>query len=135
MTNRAHLTRTVQDAAGNVLTEATVFVYEPGTFDLIAETIYSDDTSSAELANPFLVSSGAIDFYLTLPKRVRLQVSIPSQEPRYFEDVDVTAPASFVDSVTLRAPNGTDFWVLSVQNDGTLQVVNGATTHTFVPTT
>lgn len=88
---RAHLYRPVQDSAGDLVTDVTVRLLEPGTETPIAETIYADRSSNDEVENPFTVASGIISVYLPYPRIVRVEVTI-SGATTYFEDVPVGFP-------------------------------------------
>lgn len=134
MSNRAHLSRLVQDAEGNALGNVQVTVYETDGTTLVGVDIFADDTSATTLTNPFPVTTGTIEFYLTKPRRVNLLVQAEGQVPVEYPNVDVGAPASFVDSVRLRAEDGVTFWNLTVLTDGTLKLTSddAATVHTFL---
>jgi hypothetical protein len=74
---RAHLFRPITDPQGNLLYNATVTVREVDFAVPIAQTMWSDATStsdSAVLANPFTAVNGVIDFWLDTPQRVSLLV-------------------------------------------------------------
>lgn len=91
---RAHFTRPVTDEQGDLLPNVQVSVFNPGTTDFIGQTIYTSDTFSSVLSNPFVSSTGVIDIYLDTPTRVRfglVQGNLPMQ---FYEDVDVLAAGS-----------------------------------------
>jgi len=88
---RAHYTRPVTDEAGNLLPNVQVTVYQPGTTTLISGVVYSTDTGNNVLTNPWVASTGVIDFYLDNPQRVRLGTIQGSLPVQYAEDVDVLA--------------------------------------------
>lgn len=91
---RAHFTRPVTDEQGDLLPNVQVSVFNPGTTDPITQTIYTSDTFSSVLSNPFVSSTGVIDIYLDTPTRVRfglVQGNLPMQ---FYEDVDVLAAGS-----------------------------------------
>lgn len=91
---RAHYTRPVTDQQGNLVPNVQVTVYNPATTTLITEVIYSTDTGVTPLTNPFVSSTGIIDFYLDNPQRVRLGVIQGTLPVQYDEDVDVLAAGS-----------------------------------------
>jgi hypothetical protein len=91
---RAHFSKTLTDNAGNVLLNASVRVLQPGSTLPISQPIYSDNNSTNTLPNPFVCSTGVIDFYLNAAQRVRIGIT-PSGDSTevYFEDIDVSAVA------------------------------------------
>lgn len=88
---RAHFTRPVTDDQGNLLPNAEIAVYDPGTTDLIAPVLYSTGSGSTVLTNPYISATGVIDFYLDQPARVRVGVTQGGLPTSYYEDVDVLA--------------------------------------------
>lgn len=86
---RAHLLRPLQDAAGNLVTDAIVRVLMPGTTTLIVDTLYVDDSSGLTLSNPWETTSGSVNFYLQTPQRVRIGVTVGTAPEAFIEDVDV----------------------------------------------
>jgi hypothetical protein len=89
MTDLAHLYRVITDAQGNVTTNPlTVTVYQPGTTTVLADPLYADNAGTLPLTNPFTVSTGIVDFYLTTAQRVDLKVDDGSRFTLY-PDVDV----------------------------------------------
>lgn len=91
---RAHFTRPVTDQQGDLLPNVQVSVYEPATTDLIPDIVYSTDTGTNVLNNPFVSDTGIIDIYLDNPKRIRLGIIQGSLPVQYYEDVDVLAAGS-----------------------------------------
>lgn len=88
---RAHFTRPVTDDQGNLLPNAQITVYNPATTDLISPVLYTADTGSDVLTNPYISSTGLIDFYLVTPMRVRLGIVQGGLPMQFYEDVDVLA--------------------------------------------
>lgn len=88
---RAHFTRPVTDQLGNLLSNIQVSIYDPATTNLVSDVVYSTDTGTNVLTNPYISSTGVIDFYLTTPRRVRLGVIQGTLPVQYYEDVDVLA--------------------------------------------
>jgi hypothetical protein len=93
---RAHYQAPIQSAAGALQTGATVSVFQNGTTSdgtqpgtLITGTVYGDAFSATPTTNPFISTSGDIDFYLEFPLRVDLGVQVPGQAQVFFTDVDV----------------------------------------------
>lgn len=91
---RAHFYRPVQDSAGNTLPNVQVSLYNPGTLDLISETIWADGTSSNVLSNPFITSNGLIDVYTDNPMRVTIGIVNGNQPANYLNDQDILAAGS-----------------------------------------
>jgi hypothetical protein len=91
---RAHYTRPVTDEQGNLLPNAQINVYDPATTTPISPVLYSTDTGSNVLSNPYVSSTGLIDFYLDEPTRVRIGVVQGGLPMQYFEDVDIIAAGS-----------------------------------------
>jgi hypothetical protein len=88
---RAHYTRPVTDEAGNLLPNVQVTIYQPATTTPISSVVYSTDTGNNILSNPWVASSGVIDFYLDNPQRVRIGTVQGGLAVQYAEDVDVLA--------------------------------------------
>jgi hypothetical protein len=66
---------------------ASIHVYEAGTTNHLAQTLYADGSSSATLSNPYTHPGGKVNFFTTQP--VRLQIGVqPSGAP-----APVIAPA------------------------------------------
>lgn len=91
---RSHFYRPVQDSEGNILPNVQVTLYDPGTTNLITDTIYSDGTSSNVLSNPFITNNGIINIYTENPRRVRIGVVNGNQPINYLEDQDLLAAGS-----------------------------------------
>lgn len=88
---RAHYIRPVTDDQGTLLPNAQITVYDPGTTTLITPVLYGSDSGSDVLSNPYVSSTGVIDFYLDIPARVRIGVIQGGLPVQYYEDVDVLA--------------------------------------------
>jgi hypothetical protein len=86
---RAHYFAPIQDALGNLQAGSTVSVFVNGTTQLVSDPIFSDDSSSTVLGNPFITSTGNIDIYLANPQRVDIGVAPPGQAQTIFPDIDV----------------------------------------------
>lgn len=96
---RAHYSAPIQSDAGDLQAGATISVYSrlstgggngPGT--LITGAVYVDETSAAVMTNPFVTTTGVIDFCLDFPQRVDLGVQLPGQAAVYYPAVDVNVP-------------------------------------------
>lgn len=88
---RAHYIRPVTDDQGVLLPDVQVTVYDPGTTTLITPVLYGSDAGSDVLSNPYTSSTGVIDFYLDVPRRVRIGMVQGGLPVQYYEDVDVLA--------------------------------------------
>lgn len=91
---RAHYYRPVQDSTGALEPNVQITIYQPGTTDLLVDTIYSDDSTSSPVSNPFITNNGIIDFYLDTPQRVRIAVVQGTNPVDYVEDQDVLSAGS-----------------------------------------
>lgn len=91
---RAHLSKPILDSAGNVRTGAIVRVLQPGTTTPITDVLYAAGMGSATRTNSFVATNGVVDFYLDVPSRVRLGVTVGQEGETFFEDVDVLEPAT-----------------------------------------
>jgi hypothetical protein len=91
---RAHFTRPVTDDQGNLLPNAQISVFNPATTTPIGPTLYTSDTGSDILTNPYVSATGVIDFYLDNPIRVRIGIVQGGLPMQYYEDVDVLAAGS-----------------------------------------
>lgn len=115
---RAHFYRPVQDGEGDLQPDITVTVYEGGSLDLLALPIYVDDSSSSERTNPFVASSGVIDFFLDQPRRIKIGIKRALEEEQFYDNVDVL-PAPVPGQVVVSSPNGA-LWAVKVDDSGTL---------------
>jgi hypothetical protein len=91
---RAHFTRPVTDEQGNLLPNAQVNIYDPATTTPIGQVLYSTDVGNNVLTNPYVSSTGQIDFYLDNPTRVRIGIVQGGLPMQFYEDVDVLAAGS-----------------------------------------
>lgn len=76
-----------------MLTGASVRVLQDGSLTLISQQMYTTDTGSTALANPFTCDDGVVEFYLDLPERVRLGYTPPGGTEQ-FATVDAEPDAS-----------------------------------------
>lgn len=75
---RAFSSEVITDNVGTVQQGATVAVRDPGTVNLIGETIYSAATGGGTLSNPLTTDSqGIVKFWLAAPKTVDLFITAP----------------------------------------------------------
>jgi hypothetical protein len=88
---RAHFTRPVTDQQGNLLPNVQITIYDPGTTDLISDTIYSTDVGTNVLSNPFVSNTGILDIYFDVPRRIRIGIVQGTLPVQYYEDVDILA--------------------------------------------
>lgn len=91
---RAHFTRPVTDEQGDLLPNVQVTVFDPGTTTPISQVLYTSDTGSNVLTNPFVSATGVIDVYLDQPARVRFGIVQGNLPMQFYEDVDVLAAGS-----------------------------------------
>lgn len=91
---RAHFTRPVTDEQGDLLPNVQVSLFEPATTTLISQVVYSTDTGSNVLSNPYVSSTGIIDVYLDQPTRVRIGIVQGNLPMQFYEDVDILAAGS-----------------------------------------
>jgi len=91
---RAHFTKAVIRRVSGAPADGSVAVHENGTLTPIAQLLYTSDTGTATLPNPFTFAQGQIDFYLDKPQRVRVVVTPSGSAAQTFDDVDVDEPAN-----------------------------------------
>jgi trimeric autotransporter adhesin len=91
---RAHYRAPVQDDGGNLLPGSVITVFVNGTTSPLGLPVYSDDSTTSLLANPWTSPDGNIDFYLDAPQRVDLQVAPPGEAAVVFPDIDVEISGS-----------------------------------------
>ena len=91
---RAHISKPILDAAGNVRSGASVRVLQPGTTTPLTGPLFAADMGSSTVTNPFIAANGVVDFYLDTPQRVRIGVTVGQEGEVFFEDVDVPEPAA-----------------------------------------
>jgi hypothetical protein len=53
---------------------SSIHVYEAGTTNHVVQTLYSDQSSGATLANPYPHPGGKVNFYVAQPVRVSIGV-------------------------------------------------------------
>lgn len=89
---RTHLSpRYIQDSTGNLITTASVRVYDPGTTTPITDTMYSGDTGGATKSQGFVPADGMISFYLNRARRVDLGITKVGGSEEITPGVDVGA--------------------------------------------
>lgn len=71
---RAHVMRPITDERGDLLYGAQVTVREAGMSVLVAQPLYAGPSGTEQLTNPFITSTGVIDFWLDEPQRVSVLV-------------------------------------------------------------
>lgn len=95
---RAHVVKTLRTPTGDLITGATISVLTANGATQIEESLYTAAAGNEVYSNPFVSVTGIVDFYLALPTRVRLKVTLANDGGDvFFEDVDVLVP---VDTVT-----------------------------------
>lgn len=126
---RAHLIKPVVDIEGNLQSGEAVLVrvLQPGTEEDLDATLYSADSGVDFHPNPISVANGVIDFYLSVPTRVRLGVTIGEAPEQFHEDVDVLMPGppdTVPSTLYLLSPDST-VWAITIDNDGILHTDDG----------
>lgn len=101
---RSHLYRPIQDAAGNLRTNARVRVFDPGSNSLTNLTLFAADTGSTQVANVHTAANGIIDFYTDEPARFRIGIKVGDEPETLFENIDCLEPGYSLDD-TLGAPS------------------------------
>jgi hypothetical protein len=89
---RAHLYKVLQNGNGSVMLGATVRVLQKNSTTPLTDTLYTSESGTGTLANPFISSDGRIEFYLNEPRRIRLGIT-PAGGSEFFHTTDVMAPA------------------------------------------
>lgn len=89
---RVHLNRPLQDNLGNLITDATVALYEPGTTTPIGQTLYDSLAGVGTRSNPFAATNGYVDAYLDSAALVRVGITRPSLPEVFIEDIAVGDP-------------------------------------------
>jgi hypothetical protein len=87
----AHFYRPAQDNQGNILPNVQVTLYDPGTSNLITDTVWKDNAGITALTNPFISSNGIIDFYLLNPRRLDIVLVQGTNASTTLHDQDVLA--------------------------------------------
>lgn len=88
---RAHFYRPAQDNQGNILPNVQVTLYDPGTTNLITDTVWADGSSNNVLNNPFISSNGVVSFYLDNPRRLDVKLVQGNAAPTTLSDQDILA--------------------------------------------
>lgn len=89
---RAHLSRVIQDAQGNLRPNAVVRVFDDLSNTLTEEPLFAAETGNATLANTFTVANGVVDFWTISAKRFRLGIKVGDEPEVVFEGVDSLSP-------------------------------------------
>lgn len=99
--SRAHVYRRITDSDGNIVPNTTVTIYEAGTTQLLAQTLWQNDVGSQAIPNPFVTSNGYLEFFLDVPKSVRVGLVVQGSTETFIDDVPVLpAPENMVTAVT-----------------------------------
>lgn len=88
---RAHLYRTATDSLGNVLPNVQVAVYQAGSTQLLDQILYTQNQGSITLPNPFVTSTGVIDFYLDRSQSVKIGL-IQGTAQNTIDNIEVVPP-------------------------------------------
>jgi hypothetical protein len=99
---RAHLYRPITDNEGNVVPNTTVTLFEPGTTQVLGQTLWTDPNSLlTPQVNPWTTSDGYIDVYLDTPQTVRIGLQAQGAEQTFIDNVSVgPAPENQVYALT-----------------------------------
>lgn len=118
---RAHFSRPILEMAGHgvggddvevaLLTGASVAIYQPGTTTPITPPLFISNTGSTTITNPFVCTTGIIDFYLDIPQRVRLGITPVGESETLVEDQDVVS-IDYVTSSTIVV--GSSLWLTTM---------------------
>lgn len=101
---RAEFHDIIKDRYGNVLSGASVNIYDPGTTDAVSETVYADATGATTLSNPLTTdATGRIQIYLDRPQIVDLAVSKTNYTSFTLEDVSVLRAGTYAATFTVAA--------------------------------
>jgi len=85
---RARCFHTVLDAGGNRLPNASVYVYDPGTTNLVSGTLFDAVSGGGTLTNPLTTDAfGSVLFFMTVPQNVDLRVTLTGYADRTFSGV------------------------------------------------
>lgn len=94
---RSHLYKPIQDAQGNLRTNARVRVFDVGTVNPTTTTLFAADTGSTQIANVHVVANGIVNFYTDEPMRFRIGIKVGDEPEVLFEDVDTDEPGYTLD--------------------------------------
>ncbi len=86
---RAHVVKTLRDAAGDLILGSSVRVLEDGTGTPLPASLFVGPTLNDVFSNPFVCSTGIVDFYLDTPTRVRLGITPSGGFETIYDGVDV----------------------------------------------
>lgn len=116
---RFHLYMVATDVAGNALENAVIRILQPGTETVIADPIYSNDTTLTATPNPFTTASGLISIYLDNAQRVRIGVTPSGAVEKFIDDIDVGGTIGAGASTHVGAGTGSTVVGLSASSTGT----------------
>lgn len=84
---RPHYHRTIRDANGATIYNATVALLVPGTETPLLQPVYANPAGSTERGTSWMSTDGLVDFYLEDPAVVDIQITPAGGEaPRLFRD-------------------------------------------------
>ena len=95
---RSHFYRPLQDNHGDLVTDASVRVLQPGTTTLITDTMWDSVTGGTALPNPFSPTTGIVDFYMDTAQTVKLGITSGVQPEVFIDNIDVGDPEDFKES-------------------------------------
>lgn len=88
-----------------------IHVYEAGTTNHVAQTLYADGTSATTLANPYSHGGGKVNFFLPQPMRVSIGVQPAGAASPVVTPVVVAARKAFAYSA-LKVAGQVVGWIL-----------------------
>lgn len=72
---RAHVMRPITSETGDLLNGALVLVRESGVSVPVGQLLYSGPTGTDTLPNPFIASTGVMDFWIETPQRLAVLIT------------------------------------------------------------
>jgi hypothetical protein len=99
---RSHFYRPITDSEGNLVTDASVAVYNPGTTVLVSATLWdsADVPTGVAIPNPFNPSTGIADFYMDAAQTVQLGITRAGGSEVLVDNIDVGDPEDYKESFT-----------------------------------
>lgn len=127
--SRARFYDVSTDPAGRPLTGVTVTVYTTGTTTLLPATIYAAASGAATRANPFVTSTGVVDFWLEDPAVVDVKYTLAGYgtQTQTVEVVEATPPATAVTVTPVGGLSSTTAQAALAELDADLTAHGGAT--------
>lgn len=103
---RGHFYKVLLNTNGTALTGASVSVRDTAD-TVLSDTLFTTEAGGGSLSNPFTSSTGVVEFYLAVPKRVHVQYTPPGGAPTtVVVDVNPSAdvlPNAVIDLTTINS--------------------------------